>query len=170
MAGSRGCSAAEDLANLLDFRAGRALVRNRRFYIRQSRIPMDANVLPGTFPGLDCRRVRPQMNRLFRNGLGRIGWSRGSRCRAVVCGVSCCPATASLVLIRACSLLPPCLGGSAVAEVSGGDSASGKSAKETGSASGPRSLPLRFFFSSFSMPRSARRAPLQAVSSIRSPP
>lgn len=38
---------------------------------------MDANVLPGTFPGLDCRRVRPQMNRLFRNGLGRIGWSRG---------------------------------------------------------------------------------------------
>ena len=57
-----------------------------------------------------------------------------------------------------------------VAGVSGGDSASGKSAKETGSASGPRSLPLRFFFSSFSMPRSARRAPLQAVSSIRSPP
>ena len=77
LAGSRGCSAAEDLANLLDFRAGRALVRNRRFYIRQSRISIDVNILPDTFPGLDCRRVRPQMNRLFRNGLGRIGWSRG---------------------------------------------------------------------------------------------
>ena len=76
----------------------------------------------------------------------------------------------SLVLIRTRSSALPCLGGSGGAGPSKGNSVSGKSAEGTGPVSGPRFLPPRFFFSSFSMPRPAQRVPAQAVSSIRSPP
>ena len=91
----------------------------------------------------------------------------------ILWGPSALCAVASLVLIRTRSSALPCLGGSARSAGAGpskGNSVSGKSAGGTGSVSGPRSLPPRFFFSSFSMLRPAQRVPAQAVFSIQSPP